>query len=145
MTLIKDKKWLAYTIALNDLINGYDVIVERFEKSVIPLDEIFGSNSEQYAPNPVSMVIGNAVEPLRLRDILILLEGFEPDFLMVDNEGFPHKKAIFIGSYNLDHEEAIPLTPGLMQKLLNENLDSKGLQHILEQSLKVPIIENKNR
>jgi hypothetical protein len=143
MPLMKSKKWMAYTVALNDLIADYDVIIERFEKSSIPLDELFGSNTEQYSPHSIVMAIGTAIEPSRLRDILKLLENLGPDFIIVDIEGIPHKKTIYIGSYKLDQEEAIPMTPILRQKLLDEQLDLKGMYLILEQSLKVPIIENR--
>ena len=143
--LIKNKKWLAYTVALNDLMRNYDKILTRFEKSSVPLDEVFGSNTEQYAPHSIILTFGPAVEPEHLRDILELLGEFRPDFLLLDEEGFPHKKQITIGSYNLDNEEAVPMTEEIKNKIMDDKLDLKGLHHIYKQAKKVPILENKKK
>ena len=140
---MKNKKWVAYTIALNDLIRNYEEIIMRFEKSSIPLDEVFGSNTEQYAPHSFVLAFGSAVEPERLIDILNLLDEYGPDFLLLDEEELPHKKYITIGSYNMDNIEAVPLSKEIKEKILYDKLDIDGLHLLYKQAPKVPIIDNK--
>ena len=74
--LMKPKRWLSYTVELNDLLPSYDQILKAFELSAVPLDATFGSNSEPGHDIPgVLLAIGPAVEPARLGEILDLLEG----------------------------------------------------------------------
>ena len=82
----------------------------------------------------------------RVIDILNLLDEFKPDFLLLDEEGFPHKKQITIGSYNLYDDEAGPFTEEIKNKIMNDTLDLEGLHTIYKKATKVPILGNqKNR
>jgi hypothetical protein len=104
--LRKPRRWLGYTIELNDRLSAYEEILTRFEQSDIPLDDVFGSNSIAQPTTPSLLVaVGPQVEPERLGEILQLLDGLGQVFLVLHDDP-PHNKVIYIGAMNL---EAAPL------------------------------------
>jgi hypothetical protein len=47
---MKPRRWVGYWIALNDLLPDAQEILDRFERSEIPLDDTFGSSSDPARP-----------------------------------------------------------------------------------------------
>ncbi len=137
MTLLIPKRWLGYSIQLNDLLPRYSEILDRFEKSDIPLKDIFGSSSENPTPPSLNIIaFGIAVEPARLLEILELLEGFEPDYLQIDNRAI-NRKDIWIGAYNIDNEPVAMLSEALVGQLKSNTLDSAGLVRYVNSNAKI--------
>src|SRR5262245_42835819 len=98
--LMKPRRWLAYTIELNDLLTTYEEILNRFERSDVPLDGTFGSNTTAGLELPgLLLAIGPSVEPARLREVVDLLDGLGQLFVLVHPDGV-HEKVILIGALN---------------------------------------------
>lgn len=112
--LQKPRRWLAYTVELNDLLPSYERILDRFERSDVPLDGVFGSGSVSTSPPlGILVAIGPAVEPQRLDEILRLVEDLDLLFLVVHDDP-PHNKVIIIGSMNLEAAPFVAVTPRLL-------------------------------
>jgi hypothetical protein len=107
---MKPKKWLAYTIEVNDLLPAYEQIIARFEESDIPLDGTFGSNTTagHVAPG-ILLAIGPAVEPARLAEVILLLSELGQLFILVHDEA-SHNKVILIGALNLSGDKVTAIT-----------------------------------
>jgi len=112
--LQKPRRWLAYTIELNDLLPHYQQILDRFERSDVPLDGVFGSSSVSTSP-PVGILIaiGPAVEPERLDEVIRLVEDLDQLFLVVHDDP-SHNKVIIIGAMNLESVPFVAVTPELL-------------------------------
>jgi len=111
--LRKPRRWLGYTIELNDRLAEYEEILDRFERSDIPLDDVFGSHSiEQQLSPGLLIAIGPQVEPARLGEVLDLLDGLAQAFLIVHDEP-PHNKVIYVGAMNLEAQPFVALSEEL--------------------------------
>ena len=112
--LQKPRRWLAYTIELNDLLPTYEQIIDRFERSDVPLDGVFGSSSVSTSPSlGILVAIGPAVEPQRLDEVIRLVEDLDLLFLLVHDDP-SHNKVIIIGAMNLDSAPFVAVTPELL-------------------------------
>lgn len=112
--LMKPRRWLAYTIELNDLLPNYEEILDRFERSDIPLDGTFGSSSIWTKPSiGLLIAIAPAVEPERLAEVLDLVNGSGQIFLIVHDDP-SHNKVILVGALNLQTEAFVALSDDLM-------------------------------
>ena len=99
---MKPRKWLGYSIHLNDLLPSSETIIDRFEISDIPLDDTFGSSSDLIEePSKYILSIGPGVEVENLNDVIELLQGIEPEFIHIENDG-SYRKCIYIGSLNFE-------------------------------------------
>ena len=122
MPLMKPKRWLGYTIALNDLLPDAQEILDRFERSDIPLDDTFGSSSDPPArPRSTILYVGPGVEQDRLLELLGLLEGIPVHFLQADHAGHSRKK-IYIGALNLENARVAPSSPEVLAYLRRPGL-----------------------
>jgi hypothetical protein len=117
---MKPRKWLGYTVLLNDLIERSDEIIDRFELSEIPLSDTFGSSSDPpIKPSRYILLVGPGVEIERVKDVLKLLEGMEPDYILPEIDG-AYRKHIYIGCNDSDSEPIIPLSSELKKKIMNK-------------------------
>ena len=115
MALQKPRRWLAYRIELNDLLPEVDAILDRFERSEVPLEDCFGSNSDRpEVPRSTILFFGPGTEPDRLVELIDLLDGIPIHYVQAGDEVW-NRKVIFIGSYNFDAEGGAPLSPGLIK------------------------------
>jgi hypothetical protein len=138
--LMKPKKWLAYTIEVNDLLPAYERIVERFERSDIPLDGAFGSNTTPGVGLPgVLLAIGPAVEPARLAEVIALLTEFGQLFILVHEDG-THDKFIFIGALNLDGEPVTAVGGDVLSTIMRKDATVEELRQSIENAPKVHVI-----
>jgi hypothetical protein len=117
MALQKPRRWLGYRIELNDLVSEADTILDRFENSEIPLDDCFGSNSDPpEAPRSTILFFGPGTEPIRLTELIELLDGTSIHYIQAGTESY-NRKVILIGGYNLDAAPVAPLSPGLVKEM----------------------------
>lgn len=117
--LMKPRQWLGYSIFLNDLLEQSEGILDRFERSEIPLADTFGSSSDPpIKPSRYILLVGPGVEIERLKDVLNLLEGLGPDFILPENDG-AYRKHIYIGCNDSKSESIIPLSPQLKKEIMN--------------------------
>lgn len=144
MALMKPRRWLGYTIALNDLLPDAEELLDRFEHSDIPLDDTFGSSSDP-AERPRSIIVffGPGVEQPRLLEVLDLLRGSRIHFLQTDTEGH-NRKAIFIGALNLERERAAPYTPELLEALHEPGLSTDEIKEIVLQASTLQVLTVKS-
>lgn len=125
MSLMKPRRWLGYTIALNDLLANAKEILDRFERSEIPLDDTFGSSSDPAArPRSTILYVGPGVEQDRLLELLALLEGVPIHFLQADHAGHS-RKTIYIGSFNLENERVAPYSPEILASVCRPGLSAE--------------------
>jgi len=112
--LMKPRRWLAYTVEVNDLLPCFESIVDRLEGSEIPLDGTFGSNTLPGVDVPGLLIaIGPSVEPQHLLEVLSLLRGLGQAFLVVHEEA-THSKYIGVGALNLNNEPVVAVSDELL-------------------------------
>lgn len=112
-------------------------MLDRFESSIIPLDDTFGSNSDpMIKPLRLILMISPGVEIDRLNEILKLLEGLGPDFIQYETEGM-YRKCIYIGCNDSEDKSIIPLTSQLKKKLLNLKCSPSELTDLLSDMSKL--------
>lgn len=129
--LMKPKRWLGYTIELNDLLPAYELIVDRFAGSGVPLDATFGSNTEGGVAFPgVLIAVGAAVEPARLIEVLALLEDIGDKFLVVHNDA-SHNRVIYIGALNLDKEPVVAISEGIVAALHRDGASARDMREAI--------------
>lgn len=140
---MKPKRWLAYSIELNDLLPDYDRLVQAFAESDVPLDAAFGSNSDT-GPSAAGgcripgmlIAIGPAVEPPRLAEIFGLLEGHGDRFLTIHADAL-HGKVIYIGALNLNNEPVIRVSDEILGVVHHPGATAQGLRDAVESAPKV--------
>lgn len=138
--LMKPMRWLAYNIEVNDLLRQYTEIVDRFERSDIPLDGAFGSNTESGSEVPGLLVaVGPGVEPQRLLDILLLLDGLDQLFVVLNTEG-EHSKIVAIGSLNLNKECIVAVTEEMIAVLSDPSATSTSMVEAINAAPKVGVL-----
>ncbi|MFH2047744.1 MAG: hypothetical protein ABIK92_21675 [Pseudomonadota bacterium] len=124
---MKPRRWLGYTIYLNDLFAVSEKILDRFEVSEIPLTDTFGSSSDPPTkPSKFILLIGPGVEIERLNELLELLEGIGPDYIQPETDN-AYRKNIYIGCNDSKDESIIHLSPQLKETLKKQNFTSDGL------------------
>lgn len=142
---MKPRRWLAYTVSLNDLLATYPTILDRFEESDVPLDEVFGSNTEPGAKVPGLIIsIGLAVEPPRLAEIVGLLEGLGQLFIAIDTECTPHSKCIYVGALNLRNEPVRAVSGRLLETILTPGLTASSLVDAIEREPSVEVLPGRS-
>jgi len=130
--LRKPRRWLAYDIQVNDLLPCYERILDRFEASDIPIDGVFGSNTEAGTAIPgILVALGPGVEPARLCEVLSLLDGLGQLFLCV-HDGGSHSKEILIGGLNLSCEPFVALDETLLDRLSHMTNEAASLCAAIE-------------
>lgn len=130
--LMKPRRWLGYSILLNDLLSTFEEILNRFETSEIPLDDTFGSSSDPPTkPTRFILLIGPGVEVERLNEVLKLLDGLGPEFIHPETDG-AYRKHIYIGSNYSEKDLIIPLLPKLKEKLINLTCSPEELTEYLK-------------
>ena len=135
--LMKPRRWLGYSIYLNDLFAESEKILDRFEVSEIPLNDTFGSSSDPpIKPSKFTLLIGPGVEIDRLNEILELLEGIGPDFIQLETDN-AYRKNIYIGCNDSDNESIISLSPNLKEILKKQNFSPNELAAYLINSQKL--------
>jgi len=140
MVLMKPRRWLGYAIALNDLIPEAEEILDRFECSAIPLDDTFGSSSDPAErPRSTILFVGPGVEQARLLELLDLLDGLTIHFLQTDTEGY-NRKAIYIGTLNLDNDQAAPYTEALAEAIREPGLSPEDITNIILQASTIQVL-----
>lgn len=132
MTLLRPRRWLAYSVSMNDLHSRAAEMLDRFESSEIPLAETFGSSSDVDAP-PEQFIVafGPGVEAGRLLEVLDLLEGIDAPRLLAMSD---QRKTIYVGAFNLAGEPTMPLTPAMLQLLRDAPDDAQQLGEFLTRS-----------
>lgn len=136
----KPRRWLAYTIELNDLLPNYSEILDRFEASDIPLDGAFGSNTERGTTMPgLLLAIGPGVEPARLLEVCELLEGLGQLFLRIYGEG-EHSKGILIGALNLFHDPVVAIGDRLLDALSKPGATAACLARAVAEEAEVEVL-----
>ena len=144
MTLMRPRRWLGYMITLNDLIDQAEEILDRFERSEIPLDDTFGSSSSPATrPRSTILHLGPGVEQSRLLELLDLLEGIAIHFLQADDAGH-NRKAIYIGALNLYNECAAPYTPELTASLRRPGLSPEQVTDIIRRASTLQVLTVKS-
>ncbi len=143
--LMKPKRWLAYTIELNDLLPHYEGILSAFDGSDVPLDATFGSNSESGMEIPgILVAVGSAVEPARLAEVLALLDGIDRIFLTV-HDAAVHSKVIYVGALNLDGDPIAPFSDQLSSFVRDPNATPRELMRAIERAPKIDILSERPR
>jgi hypothetical protein len=104
-----------------------------FEHSSIPLDDTFGSSSDITGRNQsVILLIGPRVECSHLVEILDLLaEASLPVHFIMATDETDRRKTIYIGAYNLDHEQVAPFTHELESLIRSLKLDADELSRVI--------------
>jgi hypothetical protein len=142
--LMKPRRWLAYTIQLNDLLEPYEEIVDRFAASDIPLDATFGSNTVAGAELPgLLLAIGPAVEPARLAEIVALLDGLGQLFVLIDLDG-PHDKSVCIGALNLGGEPVAAVAGPILATLRTPGASALDLVRAVATAPKVHVLSGRD-
>jgi hypothetical protein len=142
--LMKPRRWLAYTIEMNDLLPMYEEIVERFERSDIPLDGAFGSNTTPGSNLPgMLLAIGPSVEPARLSEVVDLLAGFGQLFVLVHPDGV-HEKVILIGALNLNGEAVTALAGEVLATVRRPSATAAELRQAIESAPKVHLLSGRD-
>lgn len=143
--LMKPRRWLAYKIELNDLLPDYSKILDRIEHSDIPLDGVFGSNTEWGSRIPgLLLAIGPAVEPSRLLEILALVEGLGQVFLAV-HDAAEHSKVIVVGSLNLNNEPIVAISEELIAVISPPGATATMLVDAIAAAPKVQVLSTRER
>jgi hypothetical protein len=140
--LMKPRRWLGYTVCLNDELPRSEQILDHFEQSSIPLADTFGSSSDVSGrTQSVIVMFGPRVERDRLVEVLDLLASAEqPVHFLMASTGPSSRKTIYIGAYNLDGERVAPLTDALALRLRSENPSPDDLLRlVLSASTVTPI------
>ena len=141
--LMKPRRWLAYTIELNDLLPMYDEIVDRFEHSDVPLDGAFGSNTTTGLELPgLLLAIGPSVEPARLSEVVDLLEGLGQLFILVHPDGV-HEKVILIGALNLKGEAVTALAGEVLATVTRPSATAAELRQAIKNAPKVHLLSGR--
>lgn len=132
--LMKPRRWLGYTVCLNDEVPQAEQALDRFEHSSIPLDDTFGSSSDVMGrTQSVILMFGPRVERDHLLEILDLLaEAQVPVHFLMASAASDHRKTIYIGAYNLDHERVAPFTAELNSRIRAEDLTSDELARLVQ-------------
>jgi hypothetical protein len=134
---MKPRRWLAYTVEVNDLLPCFEEIVDRFEQSQIPLDGTFGSNTTPGHEVPGLLIaLGPAVEPRRLDEVVSLLTGLGKLFLIIHDEA-THSKYIGIGALNLNSEPVVAISEPLRALLRRPDATASELSKALAASPRV--------
>jgi hypothetical protein len=142
--LMKPRQWLAYTVAVNDLLPAYEQIVDRFESSDVPLDGAFGSNTTAGLELPgLLLAIGPAVEPVRLTEVLHLLAGFGQLFVLVHDDG-EHDKLILIGALNLNGEAVTAIAGDVLATIKRPDATADDLRRAIEDAPKVHVLTTRD-
>lgn len=142
--LMKPKKWLAYTIEVNDLLPVYDQIVDRFEQSDIPLDGAFGLNTTVGVSLPgLLLAIGPAVEPVRLAEVVSLLSGLGQLFILFHDEA-SHDKVILVGALNLSGDKVTAVTGDVLATIMRKDATAEELRAAIEKAPKVHLIAGRD-
>src|SRR3954453_4049749 len=125
--LMKPRRWLGYTICLNDELPQSERALDLFEHSSIPLDDTFGSSSDITGRNQsVILMIGPRVECAHLVEILDLLaEASLPIHFIMAADETDCRKTIYIGAYNLDHRQVAPFSHELEATIRTMKLDAE--------------------
>src|SRR5262245_42771136 len=141
--LMKPRRWLAYTVELNDLLPCYEELLNRFERSEIPIDGTFGSNTSAGSEVPgLVLAVGPAVEPQRLVEILNLIVGLGQVFLVVNEDG-PHNKSIAVGALNLNRESVVAMTDELVGEIRRPGSTSEDLRTAINDAPQVRVFAAK--
>ncbi|HEY1372054.1 MAG TPA: hypothetical protein VGH50_06255 [Candidatus Binatia bacterium] len=141
---MKPKKWLAYTIEVNDLLPAYEQIIARFEESDIPLDGTFGSNTTAGHVVPgILLAIGPVVEPARLAEVILLLSELGQLFILVHDEA-SHNKVILIGALNLSGDKVTAITGDVIATIMRKDATAEALLRAIERAPKVHVIAARN-
>jgi len=118
---MKPREWRGYFVTVNDLLVEYPEIVKALSFKGVPIDDTFGSSSENpRRPTALTVSWTSTCEPERVRDVLIALNQVNVDFI----ECFDDSEArceIYIGSLE-DEEEPWPgstveATDGLLEAI----------------------------
>jgi hypothetical protein len=145
--LMKPRRWLAYSVKVNDLLPQYEQIVDRFEESDIPLDGSFGSSTCSGSEVPgILIAIGPSVEPLRLHEVLTLLEGLGQQFLVIHDEAV-YNKVILVGALNLCAEPIVALSKDILNEIKREGATVSDLAKAIVSAPKIHVLppqETKN-
>ena len=138
--LMKPRRWLAYNIEVNDLLPQYSEIVDRFERSDIPLDGAFGSNTEAASGIPgLLLAVGPAVEPERLLEVVDLLRDLGQLFVVV-HDSAEHSKGICIGALNLERNPVVAVTEDLLAVLSETNATPSSMIQAINAAPKVAVV-----
>jgi hypothetical protein len=139
MALLKPRRWLGYTISVNDLLADAERIIDLFENSEIPLADTFGSSSDPAErPRSVILFFGPGTEPERFAELLDLLPVAAIHFLQASTDG-GSRKTIYVGSYNLDAEPVAPITPDLLAAVRSASTPDELSRVVQEASSVVPL------
>jgi hypothetical protein len=137
---MKPRRWLAYTVEVNDLLPSYEHIVDRFERSDVPLDGTFGSNTLAGVELPgLLLAIGPAVEPPRLAEVVDLLAGLGQLFVLVCAED-THDKCITIGALNLEHDAVTAVAGDVLATIMDPDATASDLSGAVERAPKVLVL-----
>jgi hypothetical protein len=131
---MKPRRWLGYTIYVNDELPRSERILDQFEQSSIPLADTFGSSSDVSGrTQSVIVMFGPRVERDRLVEVLDLLASAEQavHFLMASIEP-SSRKTIYIGAFNLDGERVAPLTDALALRIRSESPSPDDLIQLVQ-------------
>ena len=143
MALMKPRRWLGYTICLNDLLEDAPEILDRFERSDVPLDDTFGSSSDPPTrPRATLLYFGPGVEPPRLVEVLDLLRRLPVHHLQTDSSGHA-RKTIYVGALNFEALPVAPLTPSLDAQLRRPGLSVDELSAVVKAHSTVHALESK--
>jgi hypothetical protein len=135
--LMKPRRWLAYTVTVNDLLPCYEELITRFEQSEVPLDSTFGSNTEPGCQIPGLLVaFGPAVEPQRLEEVVSLLAGLGKLFLVIHHEA-THSKCIVIGALNLEGEPVVAMSESVLALIRRPDASASDLCKAVAESPRV--------
>jgi hypothetical protein len=137
---MKPRRWLAYSVEVNDLLPSYEQIVDRFEQSDVPLDGTFGSNTLSGVEMPgLLLAIGPAVEPARLAEVVDLLAGLGQLFLLVCDEPV-HDKCILVGALNLEHDAVTAIAGDVLAVVRDPGATAADLRQAMEHAPKVHVL-----
>jgi hypothetical protein len=137
---MRPRKWLAYTIEVSDLLPIYEQIVDRFERSDVPLDGAFGSNTTTGFVLPgVLIAVGNAVAPCRLAEVIGLLSGLGQLFVLVHDDG-EHDKVIAIGALNLNGEPVTAVAGDVLATIMRPDATAAELRQAIASAPKVHVL-----
>lgn len=138
--LMKPRRWLAYTVEVNDLLPSYERIVDRFEQSDVPLDGTFGSNTLAGVELPgLLLAIGPAVEPARLAEVVDLLAGLGQLFVLVCDEPI-HDKCILVGALNLEHDAVTAVAGDVLATIMDPDATAADLCDAVARAPKVLVL-----
>ena len=138
--LMKPRRWLAYTVEVNDLLPAYEQIVDRFEPSEVPLDGTFGSNTLAGVELPGLLIaVGPAVEPARLAEVVDLLAGLGQLFVLICDEDM-HDKCILVGALNLEGDAVTAIKGEVLRTIMDPDATANDLRDAVERAPKVHVL-----